>query len=237
MLIDSNVSKRPPLIVEVVGPAGAGKTTILSALNRHRQSIRPIYGFRRKRYIPFYAGHALLLLPFLMRRGLAGKWPAWQEINRMIRLKAMHPIVKRLLAEDGTVTVLDQGPVYTLSVLAGFGSESTRDPAFIKWWEQALRAWADTLDLIVWLDAPDSVLLERIHTRDKQHCVKDKSDREAMDFLMRFRTVYKQVMDKLAAEHQGPALLCYDTSQQSLAYIVGDTLAALDMNTENGGGS
>jgi hypothetical protein len=58
-----------------------------------------------------------------------------------------------------------------------------------------------------------------------------------MDFLMQFRTVYKQVMDKLAAEHQGPVLLCYDTSQQSLAHIVGSTLAALDMNTENRGAS
>lgn len=228
MITDSKKLNRRPLIVEIVGPAGAGKTTVLSALNRYDGHIRPIYSFRRKRYIPYYVGHAVLLLPFIARQAVTDIRYSLRELNRMIRLKAAHQILQRRTIKEGLIAVLDQGPVYTLTVLAGFGSDSTKNPFFTDWWEDALKEWAATLDLVIWLDAPDDVLLERIHTREKQHRVKDKSSQEAIDFLVQYRTIYKQVIDKMAAEG-GTRVLCYDTSQWSLAQIVDDTLKTLNL--------
>ncbi len=227
MLAD-NKSKKSPLIAEIVGPAGVGKTTVLSALHQCNEEIRPLFGFRRKGYVPFYAGHAILLLPFFLRQGKTGRWYTWREMNRMIRLKATRQILERRTVKEGLITVVDQGPVYTLTVLAGFGSECTKGQCFVNWWGKTLKEWAKTLDLIIWLDAPDEVLLERIRNRDKRHLVKDKSDQEAIDFLAQCRTVYKQIIGKLAVDG-GPKVLCYDTSQCPLTRIVEDILTALNL--------
>jgi thymidylate kinase len=227
MIAYKDFLKRPPMVVEIVGPAGAGKTTILSALNKHDEKIRPIYGFRRKRYIPFYVKHAILLLPFLLLQYAKGRWYSSREINRMIRLKATRQILEHQVAKEGLLILLDQGPIYTLSVLAGFGSQNTKNQDFVKWWEKTLQEWAITLDLIIWVDAPDEVLLERIQTRDKQHLVKKKSNQEAVDFLGQFRTVYKQTIEKLTV-NGGPQIIGYDTSQCSIDSIVDTALAALN---------
>jgi thymidylate kinase len=227
MISDSNTVNRRPLIVEIVGPAGAGKTTVLSALNRCDEHIHPIYGFRNKRYIPCYAHHAALLLPFIMRQAGAGIRYSPRELNRMIRLKAAHQILQNHTIKDGLVAVLDQGPVYTLTVLAGFGSDNTKHPVFRDWWEDTLKEGATTLDMVVWLDAPDEVLLERIQAREKQHRIKDKSRQEAVDFLARYRAVYQQVMAKMTRA-AGTRVLRYDTSQYALDRIVADTLRSLN---------
>lgn len=218
------------LVVEIVGPAGAGKTTIMSALNEHDKKIRPIYGFRHKRYIPFYIWHAILLMPFLLLQFAKRRWYSPKEINRMIRLKAARQILKHQLAKEGSPILLDQGPVYTLSVLAGFGSKNTKNQDFVKWLDKTLKEWALTLDLIIWVDAPDEVLLERIQKRDKQHLVKDKSEQEAIDFLAQFRTAYKQIIDKLSAD-DGPEVLRYDTSQFPLAQIVENTVNVFNLTS------
>lgn len=232
MLADNEILKQPPLVVEIVGPAGAGKTTILSALSQHNENIRPIYGFRRKSYVPFYASHAFLLLPFFLRQGRMGRWHTWRDMNRMIRLKAIHQILERMIVKEGLISILDQGPIYTLTILAGYGSENTKSQCFVNWWEKTLKEWTATLDLIIWLDAPDEVLLERIHARDKQHLVKEKSDQEAIEFLMQCRTLYKQIIGKLAADG-GPKVLCYDTSQCPSAQIVENILDAFNLTTTN----
>ncbi|MGR9012445.1 MAG: AAA family ATPase [Gammaproteobacteria bacterium] len=214
--------KHPILVMEIVGPAGAGKTTILSALSKHDEKIRPIYGFRHKRYIPLYVKHAILLSPFLLLQYAKRRWYSPKEVNRMIRLKATRQILERQMAHEDLPILLDQGPIYTLSVLAEFGSQHTKNQDFIKWWEKTLQEWSETLALIVWVDAPDEVLLERIHTRSKQHVIKEKSNQEAIDFLGRFRSVYQQTIEKLKATGDAQ-VICYDTSQCSMESIV-DTL-------------
>lgn len=220
--------KHPALIMEIVGPAGAGKTTILSALSKHGENIQPVYGFRHKRYIPLYIKHAVLLLPFLLLQYAKCRWYSLREINRMIRLKATRQILEHLVAKEGLLILLDQGPVYTLSVLAGFGSKNTKNQDFARWWENTLQEWATTLNLIIWLDAPDEILLERIQTRNKQHLVKEKSNQEAVDFLGRFRTVYKYTIDKLTLSG-GSQVVCYDTNQCSMDSIVETLLPTLNL--------
>ncbi|MFZ2407587.1 MAG: AAA family ATPase [Methylobacter sp.] len=220
--------KHPVLIMEIVGPAGAGKTTILSALSKHNENIQPVYGFRHKRYIPLYVKHAFLLLPFILLQYVKGRWFGLREINRMIRLKATRQILEHQVANGELLILLDQGPIYTLSVLAGFGSKNTKNQDFVRWWENTLQEWATTLNLIIWLDAPDEVLLERIQTRNKQHLVKEKSNQEAVDFLAQFRTVYKQTIEKLTLNGSSQ-VISYDTNQCSMNSIVETLLPALNL--------
>ena len=58
------------------------------------------------------------------------------------------------------------------------GADLRADPATAarraaaRWWQQTLTAWGSLLDVVVWLDASDAVLLERIDARDKEHRLK-----------------------------------------------------------------
>ncbi|MGH8685518.1 MAG: hypothetical protein ACREUM_09245, partial [Nitrosospira sp.] len=200
----------------------------VSALSQHDR-IQPIGGFRCKKYIPFYAANAILLVPIILCHYAAER--TWRQINRMIRLKAAHQILKRQTSNSTSIIVLDQGPVYTLTTL--FEDEKAKGQRFDAWWNSTLSEWATMLDMVIWLDAPEEVLLERIRTRDKWHLIKEKSDQEARDFLVRFRTLCKGVIDKLT-ESSGTKVVSYDTSRCPLPQIIKSTLIALSLDINSG---
>jgi thymidylate kinase len=91
-----------------------------------------------------------------------------------------------------------------------------------------LKQWAVTLDMLIWLDAPVTILLERIHARNHWHIAKDKSEQEAYEFLARSRTSYKQIISALTA-NGGPRVLRFDTDQDSLDKIVDKVLVAFNL--------
>ena len=113
-----------------------------------------------------------------------------------------------------------------LTWLYGFGPKNLRSEEFRRWWDGMLTRWSHALDMIIWLDAPDAVLVERIHRRDSWHFVKEKSKKEAAEFLARYRTSYERIIPSLIANN-GPTVLRFDTAQESLARIVEQALVAL----------
>jgi hypothetical protein len=175
--------------------------------------------------MPFLVSNAFLLLPTILRQYRERKRFTWREIRMMVRLKAMHHVLGRPVSNNGAVTIVDQGPVYTLARLHEFGFERSKSQSLGGWWDNSLNQWATTLDAIIWLDAPDAILVERIYARDKWHSVKRQSEHEAYTFLARFRTSYGQVIAQLAASG-GPKVLCFNTGQEALDQIAGQVLAA-----------
>jgi hypothetical protein len=77
--------------------------------------------------------------------------------------------------------------------------------------------------MIIWLNAPDTTLVERINARNQRHTVKGKSAQEATDYLIRYRTSYEQMLANLTT-HGGPTLLQFDTSRASVDQIVDEVL-------------
>ena len=145
----------------------------------------------------------------------------------MVYLKAWHHVLERQVSNNDMVTVLDHGPIYRLALLREFGPEITKSQLYERWWDGMLKQWATIMDMVVWLDAPDVVLLERIHTRNCWHIVKRKSGQEAYEFLARYRTSYEHIITRLTA-NRGPTLLRFDTHQKSVDQIVDKVLAALN---------
>ena len=92
-----------------------------------------------------------------------------------------------------------------------------------------LREWATAMDMVIWLDAPNEVLAERVHTRNKWHAVKERSDEEAKNLLAHYRILYEQTIARLTTIGN-PEVLSYDTSRKSLKQIVDETSAALNLS-------
>ena len=87
------------------------------------------------------------------------------------------------------------------------------------------------LDLVVWLDAPNDLLVNRIRDRKQSHECKNSSDREACDYLDTYRNSYREMISKFLSRGR-PQVLRFDTSQQSSDEIAKTVLETLERDTE-----
>ena len=215
-----------PRIVEIVGPAGAGKTTLCHALSHGNKSIH-LGNFPDVRKIsdaPFFIWNgfqifsALLSLSQHNSRKLTRREFAWLSI--------LHgwPGVLQNELKNGKAIVLDQGPVYLLTETGEFGPQYLRKQKAENLWRDLYSRWANTLDLIVWLDAPDTDLLERIRSRDKGHVVKNESVETTFEFLAGYRNAYERTISSLTSNRIGLKTLRFDTSQKTPQEIASQLL-------------
>lgn len=122
--------------------------------------------------------------------------------------------------------VFDHGPIFILVQLREFGPPLVASPVFAAWFKEARRAWARALDLVVWLDAPDTVLLPRIDGRDQRHVVKHKPTATAVEFLGGYRRGYERLLGEMAEDGQF-RLIRFDTSRVGHEAIAEEVLGAI----------
>lgn len=213
--------------MELVGPAGAGKTELSRALSRRDKKIHisADLELRRVDHVPIFVGNVLPLLPVLLHEYPQGRWFTWDEIKAMVYLRGWTRVLQRKTSSNGRIIILDHGPVFKLAKLVAFRPERLKSKRFRNWWNEMLKKWAFALDMVIWLDASDTDLVERINARDQRHVVKGRSEREISVFLARYRTSYAQVLAKLEA-YGRPALHHFDTSQATITQTVDEVLNA-----------
>lgn len=183
-------------LIELVGPAGAGKTTLARILPARDPRIAVTPGvWRQPRRWLFLS--AILLIPTVLAALLGGAPLRWQEIAQMIRIDALRRMLAHGRGRAGRVIVLDEGPVFALSWLdVAFGRNG--DPGYAAWRRRTVAAWGCGLDAVVRLDADDAVLMRRIRERAKDHVVKDKTAADIADFTLRYRRAFDRVLGELA---------------------------------------
>lgn len=225
----------PSLIVELVGPAGAGKTMLSRALSQRAEKalIGAELELRKLEHIPTFVSNVPFLLPVLLRRCPPSRWFTWNEIKAMVYLRGWPRVLRQQASNNGTVVLLDHGPVFKLATLLEFGPERLKSDGYRTWWKTMFRQWASVLDMVIWLDAADADLVERINTRSQRHAVKGKSEREASNFLARYRTSYAQILAHLTTYGQ-PTVLQFDTSRESVEQIADELLVTLNWEPSGG---
>ena len=203
-------------VVEIVGPAGAGKSTLYQALHgRDNFHLDNFPDVRRLASLPFFLWNGARVIGSL--RGLGGL--SRRELAWMAILRGWPALLQKT---NPRVTVLDQGPVYLMTELREFGPAALRTSVADAWWRDLSARWSQTLDLIIWLDADDADLLERIRTREKAHIVKDASAEETLSFLNRYRAAYERVMADLHVP-----ILRFDSSRMTTTQIAENLLREL----------
>jgi chloramphenicol 3-O-phosphotransferase len=200
-------------VVEVVGPGGSGKSSLVRAITGPDQGEAMRVGVRGRLGATAIAWHAARTIP-----PLVGQLPRIQSrplyrYTTMVQLRCYADVVGRL---DGQreVLLLDQGPVYLMSIvqraLAQDGCADSR--LFLGYWEGALEFWARTLRLVVVLDAPDEVLLERIRSRGTRHPLLERPHPAAVRHLAAGRSSRSRILEALRSYRPGLRVLEIDTA-------------------------
>jgi deoxyadenosine/deoxycytidine kinase len=218
-------------IIEIVGPAGAGKSTLCHRLTEYPDRIRLGNFPDVHRWVdaPFYILNGIQLIPNLIRlphsnsRRLTRREFAWLSI--------LHGWATRLqsqLDHENRDIVLDQGPVYLLTEMLLFGPEYLRQNSADKLWQGLCERWGSILDMVVFLDAADDILLERIRTRQQDLVVKEQPAAVVYEYLNSYRMKYHFLLTVLAANRTCPKIIQFDTGCQQPQYIVNTLLSELD---------
>lgn len=181
------------MIVELVGAAGTGKSVLSQALARRPEVMRAsVWKLPRARWLY----NAVRSVPTLMALCLRTRALPWADMRYMVRLRTLHHLLTSRRTRRVPFVVLDEGPVFALAWLQLFGDPGVGEgDAMAGWRRQVVREWARTVDVVVLLDAPDTVLAGRIRAREQSHRVKGGSDTE----ISRFATAYRQAFGKVIA--------------------------------------
>lgn len=191
-------------VVELIGPAGSGKSTILGALRAYDRGIRDGMGLWGQPTPLLFAG-IVALIPTIVAALFEGRPLRSAELGQMIRIEAMRWRVRREARRHRGLLVLDEGPIFGLTWLSVFHG-SHRGTARARWRARTQQEWAATLRAVVALDAPDQELARRIRSRNKPHLMKSASDDEIDRFNREFRDAYTAVLDDLRAVSAVPVL-------------------------------
>ena len=212
--------------VEILGVAGAGKSTLATRLVRGAgvemadfiHTRRPSHLLQVVRGIP-------RLLPVLaagLTRPPRMSWPEWKLLVYVTRWRS----VLERRTPPGTVLLFDQGPLYALVRLDAEGKPFTTRPAFERWRDEMVEGWANELSAVIFLDAPDAVLWERINERPQDHKAKGEEAHAGLRFLARYRRSFEDLlrrMEKLG----GPPVFRFDTSSRTASQIAEKVEAVL----------
>lgn len=224
-------------IIEIIGPAGAGKSTLafLLAKNPDVLLVDQSPNTRRLADIPFFILYILKLLPFLFHLYIhhKGRWFTKREIAEMAILTGWPDLIKKRAQRNGRITLLDEGPIFTMAYLLVYGPDTIRCDIARKWWRKIYKKWAKSLDEVIWLDASNSDLVARIRSREKPHGVKMKSDQESFQYLDALRKTYKEILHSLIAFAPEISVRQFDTAQVSMSQITRRIASELLINQSN----
>jgi thymidylate kinase len=220
------MTQESPFIVEFVGVAGSGKTAISQALSHQnpliKRSLHP--NTRSFRDTPFYIINCLKLLLFFSRSRNDTLQLCRRELAWLAVLQGWPDYLLKKY-RGNQVIILDQGPIFLTADIHQFDIEKLRSSIADRWWRGIFNLWSHTLNMIVWFDAEDEKLRERIRNRDKGHLIKNSSDVEMQAFLNQHRIIYQQAIPLWVRADGEPKIVTIDTSDRTIADISDRLLA------------
>lgn len=208
--------------IEIAGPAGSGKSTLTRALvagNCKFVKIEPPQP-NEIRDLPFFLNNFFPALPeFISLPGEGNRKLSKREFAWWMIVNGWSKNISTLPNGGLKSYIFDQGPLFLITSLYDFGPSSMHSSAFSKKWEPLFAKWADVLDMIVFLDAPNECLLNRINSREKEHVIKDAKQEVAYEFLDRWRDAYHDVMHVFSTQPRSPRIMMVDTEKIPLNRI------------------
>jgi len=210
--LNRKASNGLPRIIEFAGPAGSGKSSLRRIMIRRNQRIKNMPFPSKVSYLPSLLRIYLRWSPLYLQNYRGTKWLSMQEIRNIGYLDTWLSTIRSNGQSGRDIFVIDPGSVYMLSEQKEFGPEITRHPSIQSWWNAKFEQWSSALDVIIWMDAPEELCIERVLSRAEDHELKYHTYEEGLDELKRYREYYQKIIPEMAARH--PIKVFYFRSDQ-----------------------
>ncbi len=158
-------------VIELIGPAGAGKTGLLRAIAQLAPTVRTGVRLDRMRTMPVVAWHALALTPATLDLLFTDARWVWPGLRHLCRLRAFPSELEHARGSGHETILLDEGPVFSLGRLSVFQRANEGSGWLARAWNAEVGRWREILTGVVLLDADNTVLAQRIRgpaARDNQ---------------------------------------------------------------------
>lgn len=216
-----------PRIIELVGPAGAGKSAITAELARQPGVLCTSMWFVPGTEL---AWATFCTVPSAVRLIRRARSPLYRELRHISRLRALLNFLDRDELSRYRYVVIDEGAVYTFAWLRVIGHPAFHDTRTQSWRHYVAGLWSATIDEVVRLDAADAVLAQRLRTRTKSHVMSQAPDRAITAFSMRYRTAINDTIS-LIQQHGRFGVRDFRTDHQSAADIARQILGVREAVT------
>ena len=212
-----------PLLVEIMGPAAAGKTTLVQTLCAEDAGIRAGLGLRKAAYVGPLFRRLVVFLPVWALHYRRDRWLDRREMRSIARLETWSRALERPITHTD-VAVFDHGPLYRLARLREFGPALIQSRSFDRWWRRSSAHWLEALDMVVLLEASDEALLHRVDQRGHWFLSGDHSEREKQAFLARYRRSFAGILQDVDAR---PTILRFRSDESPVDAIASEVLEAI----------
>ncbi len=215
-----------PVVMEIIGPAGAGKSAVARWLVEHDRTIGVVPHARASRDLRSFIDAALSLAPAVGQAMLREPRFAREQLRHLVRLETLQGRLAAATRGSASQLLFDEGPLYSLARLRAFWPARLSGGMVDAHLRRSLQLWTPALDLVISLDAPNAVLARRINVREKEHRMRGQGDGAVFSFIDRYRGAYAGLLanDGLARH---AATVEIDTSIMSVAEAGGIIHAAI----------
>jgi len=212
------------LVIELIGVAGVGKSTLYRALNSKDLSwlvcdmVLPVWNISSA---PFFFENIISLAPLLIHEEIKGeRLLKRREIAFLALLNGWHKILRKKADQQGKAILIDQGAISMMTYLSVWGPPSLKFDHLQGWWDSVYVNWARTLDFLVYLDTKDEIIIDRIRTRSQDHHLKKETTDVMCDWIMRYRLLYKKLLNRFESNGFRAKVVRIDTGENSVEDIV-----------------
>jgi deoxyadenosine/deoxycytidine kinase len=200
-----------PISVEIIGVAGSGKSSLARALAGNSYTRPPFISASDPRHLAVILRVLPRLWPLLVQGVTRSPRMSWADFKLMAYITGWREYLTRLPEARESTLVFDQGPLYALGRLEAKGLGMASTPAYQRWWDEMLSLWAAEISMVVWLDATEEQLLDRINRRPQDHEIKGRPDDESSKFIGHYREVFRRLLARI--EELGAAeVVSFDTT-------------------------
>ena len=204
-----------PFTAEIIGPAGAGKSTLAGLLGGQDVTVRTglsLWGLP----LPLLATGALSSVTDLFSLCSRRRF-SLEDLKLVVQINALRQLLRRESEKGYRLLLLDEGEIFGLARLHAYGAGCLSSGS-IKWMSHLLNRVAPTLDAVIWLDAPDTILAQRIRERVKPHRTKHLQEEKICEHVARYRNAFEQIMAELTQRSQ-VKVISFRTDSQPLEEI------------------